>query len=107
MCVAQHQKADVNFVDVEFPPSHKSLLATDSGGKVEEGAGDSEGKASVELVTWRRPVDFFDGEYDVFMHKVEPRDIRQGSLGDCWCAAVPHRCSVCCSACAPLTRRDD
>lgn len=85
------QKADVNFVDVEFPPSHASLLDVggDGGGKVEEdGGAASDAKASVELVTWRRPVDFFDGEYDIFMHKVEPQDIQQGGLGDCWCVAV-------------------
>lgn len=83
------QKADINFVDVEFPPSKESIV---SGGKQEEtkGAEASDG-VHEKVVTWRRPVDFFDGEYDIFLHSggdpdkaIEPRDIRQGGLGDCW-----------------------
>ena len=35
-------------------------------------------------VHWRRPMDFFNGEFNVFMEKIEPNDIKQGMLGDCW-----------------------
>ena len=44
----------------------------------------------VSHITWRRPADFFppaEGSalsYDVFVGGVEPNDIRQGQLADCW-----------------------
>ena len=60
----------MNFVDVEFPPCDRSLYPP--------------AHADKTLVTWRRPVDFMDGEFDIFQGAVEPADIRQGKLGDCW-----------------------
>ena len=36
-------------------------------------------------MTWRRPSDFLNGgSVDVFLGGIEPNDIRQGSLADCW-----------------------
>ena len=35
-------------------------------------------------ITWRRPCDFMSGSFDVFQGGIEPNDIRQGSLADCW-----------------------
>lgn len=32
---------------------------------------------------WRRPTQFFTGSYDLFL-EIEPSDIKQGQLGDCW-----------------------
>ena len=36
------------------------------------------------VVHWRRPSDFFQGRYEVFLDNIEPNDIKQGLLGDCW-----------------------
>ena len=36
------------------------------------------------MVHWRRPSEFFKGEYKVFLDSIEPNDIKQGLLGDCW-----------------------
>jgi len=58
------------FVDPDFPPIISSLYSTEK----------TPGK---ELV-WRRPTSFFKGKpYHVF-NDIEPCDILQGSLGDCW-----------------------
>lgn len=35
-------------------------------------------------IHWRRPQDFFKGQWDVFTGSIEPNDIHQGKLGDCW-----------------------
>lgn len=69
---AKCDELDVNFVDIEFPPNEDAIAPEGS---------EARGK---EPITWRRPVDFFDGAYEVFVGAVEPNDIRQGSLGDCW-----------------------
>jgi len=61
-------RRETHFVDLEFPPVASSL-----------GPG-AEGKA----ITWRRPSEFMEGPFDVFVDRIEPNDIRQGQLGDCW-----------------------
>lgn len=35
-------------------------------------------------IVWKRPKDFLKGEIEVFSKKIEPDDIAQGELGDCW-----------------------
>mmetsp|Transcript_16055 Transcript_16055/g.17391 ORF Transcript_16055/g.17391 Transcript_16055/m.17391 type:complete len:757 (-) Transcript_16055:897-3167(-) len=35
-------------------------------------------------IEWRRPHEFMNGEIKVFDHGIQPGDIRQGQLGDCW-----------------------
>lgn len=67
------------------------MTADESKADAGAGAGAGAGASADSLITWRRPCDFFDGEYDVFLHKVEPQDIRQGSLGDCWYACTRSR----------------
>lgn len=58
----------ITFVDLDFPPAPSSLAP---GGDVAK-------------ITWRRPPSFMEGPFDVFVDMVEPNDIRQGNLGDCW-----------------------
>lgn len=83
----------MHFVDTEFPPLKPSLTGA---------AGDVDATG----ITWRRPAQFFpvvDGSathFDVFVGGVEPNDIRQGQLADCWC--VRRRRVV-----APRTARTD
>lgn len=61
-----------HFVDYHFPPSESSINL---------------GKADnpyLEVVHWRRPKDFFTGKFEIFHQIIEPNDILQGKLGDCW-----------------------
>ena len=60
------------FVDPFFPPSSESIFK-----------GAEQIKLDV-VVHWRRPTQFFTGPYDVFLEEIEPNDIKQGQLGDCW-----------------------
>ena len=64
-------RESVNFVDVEFPPLHNAVH--------EDGD-----PAPQKALSWRRPAEFMNAGYDVFVESIEPDDIRQGSLGDCW-----------------------
>jgi calpain-15 len=61
----------LNFIDPYFPPVDGSIFDGCDGAKLGT------------VVQWRRPTDFFDGKYAVF-DKIEPADIKQGRLGDCW-----------------------
>mmetsp|Transcript_7350 Transcript_7350/g.13248 ORF Transcript_7350/g.13248 Transcript_7350/m.13248 type:complete len:822 (-) Transcript_7350:36-2501(-) len=65
----------VKFLDPDFPPTDSSLYAKDKSNEpVHDG----------KPVTWRRPTEFMSGSFDVFQGGIEPNDIRQGSLADCW-----------------------
>jgi calpain-15 len=73
------RKSKLNFVDIDFPPMDKSVYDP-----AMEPPFDS-------LIHWRRPKNFMEkdeslGLYDpnVFYDSIEPNDIRQGALGDCW-----------------------
>lgn len=68
-----------NFVDIEFPPVESSLYPS------------SEASPIKQKVVWKRPKDFMVVDKkkglnapDVFDKKIEPNDIKQGTLGDCW-----------------------
>lgn len=48
-----------------------------------------------EHVEWVRPADFMKGSFGVFEGAIEPMDIKQGKLGDCYllsalCAISEH-----------------
>jgi calpain-15 len=60
-----------SFVDPYFPPDDSSIfLGT---------------KESLETpVHWRRATDLFPEGYEIFSGNIEPNDIKQGMLGDCW-----------------------
>lgn len=71
------QLHNVNFVDLEFPPQDSSLCHESD-------------LPALGQVTWRRPCEFMQGPFAVFAGAIEPSDIHQGSLGNCWCA-TRHR----------------
>ena len=59
-----------SFIDPYFPPIDSSInLGTD--------------RRIDQIIQWRRPAEFFKGDYKVF-DRIEPNDIKQGKLGDCW-----------------------
>lgn len=59
-----------NFLDPYFPPLDSSInLGTD--------------RRIDAVIQWRRPQEFFKGDYKIF-DVIEPNDIKQGKLGDCW-----------------------
>ena len=67
-----------NFVDIEFLPIESNIYPL------------TEGKPFGEIV-WKRPKDFMVvdpskglNKVEVFDKKIEPDDIKQGQLGDCW-----------------------
>ena len=73
------KEANINFVDIEFPPVESSIYPQ------------SEGKPFNEPIVWKRPKDFMVIDEskemfspEVFYKKIEPNDIKQGQLGDCW-----------------------
>jgi len=70
-------KADLrhlgHFVDPIFPPNLKSIYLGAENFHIES------------KVHWRRPNEFFNGQqFSIFDREIEPNDIKQGSLGDCW-----------------------
>lgn len=71
---------NINFVDSEFIPADESIFSD----YVDTTNFDS-------LVHWRRPSEFMEIDYSldlrepqIFYDSIDPSDIRQGSLGDCW-----------------------
>eukprot|EP00753_Platysulcus_tardus_P013431 PLAT3679.10.p1 GENE.PLAT3679.10~~PLAT3679.10.p1 ORF type:complete len:805 (+),score=398.15 PLAT3679.10:58-2472(+) len=64
--------AGTTFIDLRFPPTVSSLYA------------DPASPTDDTKVTWRRPEKFLSEEASIFAGEVEPADIRQGALGDCW-----------------------
>ena len=78
----------VQFVDAEFPPLQTSLYRT-TGDDDEKKDGDvgviAPSSVPPDVITWRRVSQFLRPAYQVVADGVSPLDIRQGSLGDCWC----------------------
>lgn len=59
-----------SFIDPYFPPDDSSInKGTD--------------KVIDTVIQWRRPHEFLPGDFKVF-DTIEPNDIKQGKLGDCW-----------------------
>ena len=59
-----------SFIDPYFSPTTQSInLGTD--------------RPIDTVIQWRRAVDFFAGDFKIF-DTIEPNDIKQGKLGDCW-----------------------
>jgi hypothetical protein len=72
------RKSNIKYVDVHFPPAAQSLKRPC----------DKKQVANMNAVTWQRPQDYIPGEahkeIKLFRDGVNPNDIGQGQLGDCW-----------------------
>mmetsp|Transcript_6709 Transcript_6709/g.11909 ORF Transcript_6709/g.11909 Transcript_6709/m.11909 type:complete len:795 (-) Transcript_6709:1604-3988(-) len=61
-----------HFVDPHFIPGDNSIFLG------------SEQTRLDTAIHWRRPSEFMTGTYSLFHGEIEPNDIKQGKLGDCW-----------------------
>jgi hypothetical protein len=75
------KEANMNFIDIEFPPVESSIYSPSETLK----------PFARENIVWKRPKEFMvvDESKDlfapeIFYKKIEPNDIKQGQLGDCW-----------------------
>jgi calpain-15 len=73
------RSGNITYLDLDFPPQDPSIFREISGNVLNT------------LVHWRRPHEFFtvnpaEGfkEPSIFAEEIEPADIIQGQLGDCW-----------------------
>ena len=96
------QHSGGKFTDSAFPPTHENVYnksPTFEGGaeskpddddeddedEEEEEEDDEEEDAEENEVVWRRPEEFYSGKgYRLFEGVIEPNDINQGALGNCW-----------------------
>ena len=60
------------FTDHFFPPTLHSIQ------------GDNRKALSTESLVWKRPSQFLRDAPQLFKDSIDPRDIKQGVLGDCW-----------------------
>jgi hypothetical protein len=63
-----------NYIDPSFPPIESSLWKKET----------DEECPFETLPIWRRPKDFMTGIPTLFEDSIDPNDINQGGLGDCW-----------------------
>jgi len=59
-----------HFVDLEFFPNDSALF--------------DNGRPRGTPIVWKRPKDIFNGDIHVFDEGINPCDVHQGALGDCW-----------------------
>ena len=72
--LGQIKMSGEKYTDDQFPPNLNSLMGANQMRKAEWGD-----------TVWFRPDDFYGaGSYEIFQGKIEPNDIRQGALGDCY-----------------------
>jgi calpain-15 len=73
-----------SFIDTIFPPTDDSLYLVDPPVPA-RALGGKKGKKK-PIITWRRPIEFLPAgeEIKLFDGEIEPNDIKQGALGDCW-----------------------
>ena len=71
--VARLKQSGEIFQDLEFTPNINSLTG-----------GDPRKAAKWSQVVWRRPAEFWGSGFAVFKGGIEPNDIKQGQLGDCY-----------------------
>jgi hypothetical protein len=87
LTVAMWKTYGRTFVDADFPPNGNSIFLSESD-VLSHNDGDRGELVKLQNIEWKRAVDFMKGEgehaIDVFHGGIEPADIIQGCLGDCW-----------------------
>lgn len=73
---AEYLRKGKNYVDQKFPPQFHSIWGF--------GETNSYDKRNLQKLVWERPKAIFRNGYKVFQDHVEPSDIVQGMLGDCY-----------------------
>lgn len=77
----QYERSGGHYRDPKFPASYSSIA----------GFGDLHGYPEHYLrdITWKRPNEVFGGRhYQIFEKTIDPNDIKQGILGDCYLLAA-------------------
>eukprot|EP01041_Mallomonas_annulata_P004099 gene4099-8154_t len=65
----------VQFLDSSFVADDAALYMSSSGHVIPPRG---------RRICWRRPTEYLKGSFEVFDGLIEPGDIKQGALGDCW-----------------------
>ena len=65
------------YTDPDFPPEQASLAQDWTALSAKQ-------KVNWKKYVWRRADEIFGSDYDVFYDDIEPNDIKQGQLGDCY-----------------------
>eukprot|EP00981_Chlorochromonas_danica_P000679 scaffold146_cov171-Ochromonas_danica.AAC.28 len=79
-----------HFIDKDFPPTATALHGKLSPSSSSSSPGEQGEQQSTTtphnapIIEWRRPYEFFKGEYTLFHDGITADDIKQGALGDCW-----------------------
>jgi len=77
--LSQYSSSGRKYEDPDFPATLDSIM----------GFGEGASRADYDTLVWYRPEVFFDGKpYTVFDEDIDPNDIEQGALGDCYLLAT-------------------
>jgi hypothetical protein len=80
---AAHDSSD-NYIDPLFPHQKSSLYAQDSQGNFLNASYQKKAQDINPSVAWKSAREIFDHDFLVFKDKIEPADLKQKSLGDCY-----------------------
>jgi len=81
------------YTDKDFPPNQSSLRATDPVTGIKRKAHfihapESLKEDQIDWITWKKPKDAFKAQYFLFKDEIDPDDIKQGQIGDCYLMSV-------------------
>lgn len=77
---AQLQASGQKYTDSKFRPAFESIWGFGQDPHIPQ--------SYMQQITWRRPEEVFNGPFTVFDDNINPNDIKQGILGDCYFLAA-------------------